>query len=131
VRFLLTLALCSWPAPAQTNQEAEPNMACVERLQLPVYPRLAATARISGSTTAKIAVASDGSFQANVSGHPLLTAAVDHALRASSFHKSCGGKSVTLVFNFVLSDYYPDGRVQDVSFGYPNQFWILPQIVRP
>ena len=131
MRFLLTLALCSWPALAQTGQDAEANMSCVDRLQLPIYPGTAAMARISGSTTAKIAVASDGSVEVKVSGHPLLSPAVDHALRASSFHKSCSGKSVTLVFNFVLSDYYPDGRVQDVSFGYPNQFWILPQIVRP
>jgi hypothetical protein len=34
MRFLLTFALCAWPALAQTNQEAESNMSCVERLQL-------------------------------------------------------------------------------------------------
>jgi hypothetical protein len=36
VRFLLTFALCSWPALAQSNQEADSNMSCVERLQMPV-----------------------------------------------------------------------------------------------
>jgi hypothetical protein len=48
VRFLLIFALCSWPALAQSNPEADSNMSCVERLQMPVYPPLAQQARISG-----------------------------------------------------------------------------------
>jgi hypothetical protein len=124
LQFLLTLALCCWPALAQSDQESEPNMSCIERLRLPVYPPLAAAARISGSVTATVVVASDGSVQTKMAGHSILSPAVDYALRASSFRKSCGTKSVTLVFKFVLSDYHPDGRLQDVSFGYPNQFWI-------
>jgi hypothetical protein len=127
MRLLATLILAGtaslWTAFAQ---DTESNMSCVERLQMPLYPPLAAAARISGSVTATVLVASDGSIQTTFSSgtHPLLSPAVDYALRASSFRKSCGVKSITLVFNFVLSEYYPDGRLQGVSFGYPNQFWI-------
>ncbi len=135
MRLLLILALCSWPALAQTNQEAESNMSCVERLQMPLYPGLAAAARVSGSVTATVVISANSSNQTTFSSgsHKLLSPAVDYALRASSFRKSCTGKSVILVFNFVLSDYYPDGKLQRVSFGYPNQFWIseLPRIVQP
>jgi hypothetical protein len=125
VRFLLAFALCSWPALAQTNQEADSNMSCVERLQMPVYPGLAEQARISGSVTATVLVASDGSPQTKAAGHTLLAPAVEKAIRASVFLKTCGGKSVRLVFNFVLGENLdPDKLPQRTSFGYPNQFWI-------
>lgn len=86
--------------------------------------------RISGRVTATVFVASDGSLQTKASGHPLLAPAVEKAIRASVFLKACGGKSVTLVFNFVLSE---NLDTQRVSFGYPNQFWISvgPRLVQP
>jgi hypothetical protein len=125
VRFLLTFALCSWPAFAQTNQDADSNMACVDRLEMPVYPPLANAARITGSVTATVVVASDGSLQTQAVGHKLLAPAVEKAIRASTFLVTCGGKSVRLVFNFVLAENLaPDKLSQRVSFGYPNQFWI-------
>jgi hypothetical protein len=125
VRFLLIFALYTWPALAQSNQESDPNMSCVERLEMPVYPPLAAAVRLSGSVTATVVVASDGSVQTNVVGHRLLVAAVEKATRSSVFRKTCGGKSIGLIFNFVLAeDLDPDRLPQRVSFGYPNQFWI-------
>ena len=121
MRFLLTLALCAWPALAQSNQDADSNMSCVDRLQMPLYPPLAQQARISGSVTATVAVTSDGALQTEAAGgHPLLAAAVEKALRASVFRGNCSGKTVRLIFNFGF-DSDPGKRV---SFGYPNQFWI-------
>jgi hypothetical protein len=120
VRFLLTLALCCWPALAHSNQEADSNMSCVERLEMPVYPPLAHQARISGSVTATVVVASDGSIQTKAEGHKLLAPAVERALRASAFRSDCSGKSVRLIFNFGF-DSDPGKRV---SYGYPNRFWI-------
>jgi hypothetical protein len=64
--------------------------------------------------------ASDGTLQTNAAGHPLLAAAVEKALRASSFRKTCSDKSVRLIFDFGF-DSDPGKRV---SYGYPNQFWI-------
>lgn len=69
-------------------------------------------------------MASDGSLQTKAAGHPLLRPAVEKVIRGSAFLKTCGGKTVTLVFNFVLGGLDPDNLPQRVSFGYPNQFWI-------
>jgi Gram-negative bacterial TonB protein C-terminal len=134
VRFLLTLALCSWPALAQSNQEVDSNMSCVERLQMPVYPPLARAARIRGSVTVTVSIAADGSKKTTMSpsAHLLLTAAIETALQASAFRTSCAGKSVTLVFNFVFGSELDQGRLpQRVSFAYPNQFYVStpPQII--
>ena len=115
-------------------QDLDSNISCVERLQVPVYPPLADAARIAGRVTATVLLASDGSLQTKASGHPLLAPAVEKAIRASVFLKACGGKSVTLVFNFVLGENFdPDKLPQRVSFGYPNQFWISvpPRVVQP
>jgi hypothetical protein len=115
-------------------QDSESNMSCVERLQMPLYPPLASQARISSSVSATAIVASDGTAQTKITGHPILAEAAEKALRASAFLKSCGGKSVKLVFNFVLGENFdPDKLPQRVSFGYPNQFWISvpPRVVQP
>ena len=134
MRLLLTLALCSWPALAQSNLDADSNMSCVERLQMPVYPPLANSARISGSVTATVVLASDGSLQTQAVGHTFLAPDVEKAIRASVFLKTCSGKSIRLVFNFVLGENFdPDKLPQRVSFGYPNQFWISvpPRVDQP
>jgi hypothetical protein len=44
-------------------QDSESNMSCVERLEMPVYPPLAATARISGNLTANVSISPDASIQ--------------------------------------------------------------------
>jgi hypothetical protein len=83
---------------------------------------------------ASVVVPSEGSLDIKVAGHSVLAPAVEKALRASTFRKICSGKSVTLVFNFVLGDQFdPDRLSQRVSFGYPNQFWISvpPRVVEP
>jgi len=78
-------------------------------------------------------LASDGSIQntvmewggASATAKRLFTPAVEHALIASAFRKSCVGKPVRLVFNFVLGEALdPNNLPQTISFGYPNQFWI-------
>jgi hypothetical protein len=49
--------------------------------------------------------------------------AVEKSLLASTFAKSCAGKKVTLVFNFVLLESLQPQEGTS-SYGYPNQFWI-------
>jgi hypothetical protein len=53
MRWLVLLAALSATAFAQ---EADSNMSCVERLEMPVYPKLAEAARIRGSVTATVVV---------------------------------------------------------------------------
>jgi hypothetical protein len=117
MRLFWILTICTGIACAQ---DTGTNMQCVERLEMPVYPPLADAARISGTVTAVVAIASDGSIRAKTEGHVHLTRAVETAIRASKFDKACVGKSVTLVFNFELSlDLHPRQ-----AFAYPNQFYI-------
>jgi hypothetical protein len=117
VRLLLILAACLGVASAQ---DTESNMACVERLQMPLYPGLAHQARISGTVTAAVSIPAEGAVRIDAKGHRLLAPYVEQAIRASTFRKACAGKSVKLIFNFS----FDEDRYKAVSFGYPNQFWI-------
>ncbi len=103
-------------------QDSDFNMSCVERLEIPQYPPLAHAAVIQGSLTATATLGSDGVVETKIVGHPLLTEAVKTAIGASTFRKSCAGKSVTVVFNFVIEKTYNSNA--RFSFGFPNQFWI-------
>jgi len=142
MQLLAVLALAStvWlgAASAQSNPVAESHASCIERLQMPAYPKLADAARVSGTLTATITLAPDGSIQNTVlemgPRKSLFSKAVEEALRASTFRRSCAGKSVILIFHFVLAtDLDKNSLPQTISFGYPNQFWISvpPQIIQP
>jgi outer membrane biosynthesis protein TonB len=98
-------------------------MSCIERLQMPRYPPLARQAAIQGSVKATVDLAPDASIQMKLVGHRLLSQAVETAVRASRFRPGCGGKSVSLIFNFE----FDSDPAKIVSFGYPNQFWISAQ----
>jgi hypothetical protein len=43
--------------------QADPNMACVERIEIPKYPRRATQARIQGTITASVLLNSQGSVK--------------------------------------------------------------------
>lgn len=134
MRFVSAIALIGlWTAQAQPMTDSGSNTHCIERLRMPAYPQLADAARISGSLTATVVLGTDGSIQntvldmgvASATALRLFPPAVELALRASAFRKTCGGESVTLVFNFVLGeDLDPNHLQQTVSFEYPNRFWI-------
>jgi outer membrane biosynthesis protein TonB len=117
VRLLATLILAGTASLGTAfAQDIQTNMSCVERLQMPVYPLLADQARLSGIVTATVLVASDGSIQTKVVGHSILGPAVEKAIRASAFRKTCDRKSVRLVFNFVLGENLdPDHLPRDQS----------------
>jgi hypothetical protein len=120
--------LSAQPEPGETS-----NISCIERLQMPKYPRLADVARISGSVTAGILLSTDGNTRkttldwgaASRSAKALISPAVDEALQRSAFKKDCGGKSIRPIFHFVLgTEAVPNNLPQSVSYGYPNEFWI-------
>jgi len=132
--YLFLLILAGLQAIAQI----ETNIACVERLEIPAYPALPKQARIAGVLTTIVllgpeasvgGITSDWSSQRSSGSkiENLFLPGVEKSLRASTFAKSCAGKRVTLVFNFVLSE---NPRLQETTsfFGYPNQFWIAAPI---
>ena len=110
------------------------NLSCVERLEVPGYPRLAAQADLGLVISATVVLAPDATIQETkltVAGpfekrRSLFAPAVQSALARSTFQRACAGKSISLVFHFVLDDHpkYPE-YVDRISFVYPNQFKIL------
>ena len=117
------------------------NITCIEKLQVPSYPPLAAQVRLDGVVVATVIVDKYGRVRdvslstemASPSAKQLFTSAVDNALRLSKYSKGCGDKPITLVFNFGLGDELVPGGSPNVFFGYPNRFWISapPNIVNP
>ena len=136
MRLLLGFAIMvlSSAAFAQSGSQTESNMYCVERMQMPVYPKLADAARVSGTSKATVTLDSDGSVRqpiitdmgnASTTAKRLFPPVVQEALRRSRFRKNCGGKSVRFVFIFELSEELdPNHLPQTISYGYPNRFWI-------
>ena len=130
------LILLGLPLVAQT----EANIACVERLQIPTYPILAAQARITGVVIANVLLGPNGSVDTIASAsdrgkaHPILLGGVEKSMRASTFAKACANKRLELIFNFVIEG-TPVQRPTEsaISFRYPNQFWIAtpPLLVNP
>lgn len=136
--ILSSSAICCGQAN-RPSPDADFNMSCIERLQMPLYPPLADQVRIAGSLRATVVLNPDGSIQRTAiemesglaTAKRLFTPAIEQALKASAFHRGCGGRSVHLLFHFMLDEeLYPQS--QRVSFGYPNQFWIAvpPKIVQ-
>jgi hypothetical protein len=102
-------------------------MYCVERMQMPVYPKLESDGSIRQPIITDMAVAS-------ATAKRLFPPVVQEALQRSRFSKNCGGRSVTFVFTFVLDkESDPNHLSQTVSYAYPNQFWISvrPKAVQP
>jgi hypothetical protein len=100
--FGVVILSCS--AFAQSGPETESNMSCVERVRMPIYPKLADAARLSGTVKATVPLKSDGSIRqpiimdtgtASGTAKRLFTSAVQEALLRSLFGKTCGGKSVS------------------------------------
>ena len=129
MRLLLVLAVGLGIASAQ---DVETNMACVERLEMPVYPALAAAARVRGTVSATVAVAASDSVKTTATGHVLLVDTVQKAIQASRFRANCGGTYVKLIFHFELDEGSNPATPRRVSFGYPNEFWIIvtPPIIK-
>jgi hypothetical protein len=110
--------------------EDQSNMSCVKRLQLPLYPSIAQSARITVAFTAAIVVANDGSAQSTsfegVSGpRPDLAKLfffpeVERSLKGSEFDVTCNGRTVRMAFDFRMDRNPPNLAV----FGFPNRFEI-------
>lgn len=134
MRFIATLVAAACAAFAQSSPEAEPNMFCIERMEMPTYPRVMELARITGTVRATVRPNSAGA-----AGEPIITetvvdptgklknfapAAVQEALRKSRYRADCNGKSVIVVFVFEYDLHLDSHHPQVVSYEYPNRFRI-------
>jgi hypothetical protein len=121
-------------APYRASSQAGPaespsNIGCLERLEMPDYPPLPRAASIQGTQTVKVLLseqatvqAVEGSLETRSTGvERYFKESAEKALKKSRFSKTCGGKTITLVFHYELRE---DDSKSLFAFQPPNQFWI-------
>ncbi len=134
----IAAALLSGTASGQTDRplpwQADSNIGCVERLEIPRYPPLATQARIEGTITASVLISPEGvpkplgteAASKFAQAKNLLSQPVWKVISDGKFRSDCAGNIVKLVFHFTLKGISNNPR-QTVSFGYPNVFWIASE----
>ena len=113
--------------------EGSSNIECLERLELPDYPPLARMVRITSIQTVKILLSAQATMQSIESSAQTKTAATEKdfrdstekALKNSLFSKTCGGKTVTLVFQY---EFRENSDKSLFAFTPPNHFWIRAEL---
>jgi hypothetical protein len=123
------------PAPA----ESPSNIECLEHLEVPDYPPLPRAASIQAIQTVKVLLsdrATVKSVENSLEGrHPTVEKdfeeSAEKAVKNSRFSKTCGGKTITLVFHYELRD--DPNRSSLFAFAPPNHFWIRygPVFINP
>jgi len=129
---VLTLTLGLNSATAQNPFEPDTNVACIERLQMPAYSALTGS---EGTVTASVLLSPRATVEEvrtrldskteKVIG--ALIHSVEKAVKEGTFHSYCGGKTITLVFDFKIDGKPSGSPKQSVSFGYPNKFSIVTE----
>jgi hypothetical protein len=112
--------------------ESESNAQCVVRLLVPSYPYADRVSNTSGALRAAVNLDAQGAVQSQeieiVSGpkdQRFFKAAIDRGLKASTFNKTCAGRTVRLTFRFKM------GGADAVWFEYPSTYEItaLPPLL--
>jgi hypothetical protein len=122
--------VCALACSAATQENGDnSNMSCAERLDLPMYPRLADAARISARVGTTIHIGNGGSVEgitSDLKGTEPVKAAflksIEDAVRGSRFAAACAGRTVAIEFQFSLGEQLSTERV---SFTYPNRFTVF------
>ena len=96
---------------------------------MPDYPPLPRQAHIQGIQTVKVLLSEQATVQSVESSIQARTTAVERAFRESAekalkrsqFSKTCGAKTITLVFQYEVRE---DDNKSLFAFEPPNHFWI-------
>ena len=114
--------------------ESPSNIECLEYLEVPDYPPLPRQGRVQGIQTVKVLLSErataqtvESSLQNNNPRIVDLTKkafaeSAEKAVKNSRFSKTCGGKTITLVFHYEFRD--DPNKSSLFAFGPPNHFWI-------
>jgi len=108
------------------------NSQCIASFPIPGYPGLARRARLVGTLTVVVSLDQDGKIRRiaaqahlnNDRAQSALLTPIENAIRKSDFLPSCGGKDVTLTFEFRINGDPYDRQQEEVTFGYPSHFTI-------
>ena len=132
----LLLVIAPYRASGQPGPvESRSNIECLEHLEVPDYPPLARQARIQATQTVKLLLSDQATIQSiehslqgkAVNVERLFKEGAEKALKNSRFSKTCGGRTITLVFHYELRE--DDNRKSLFAFEGPNQFWIRVGLV--
>jgi hypothetical protein len=128
----LLLVIAPYRALGQLRPGESPsNIECLEHLEIPNYPPLARTGRFQATQTVKVLLSDQAtienahySLKYTLQGKAAIlerafAESAEKALKNSRFSKTCGGKTITLVFDYELTN-------DDRSFAFepPNHFLI-------
>src|SRR5258708_1408186 len=124
---------------AQNPFEPDFNLACVGRITVPVYTMVARQMQVEGTIPATVVLSPQASVQLittefasktpKVTGSLIQT--VEDTIRGAVFRVACGGKTVSLIFDFKISGVAADNPKQSVAYGYPNKFWGMTEPGKP
>jgi hypothetical protein len=125
----LLLMIAPYRASGQSGPvEVPSNIGCLEHLEIPEYPPLARVARLHAIQAVKVVLSSQATIQSigfSLQGKAAslpeksFKEGAEKALKNARFSKACGGKTITLVFDYELSN---DERT--FAFEPPNHFLI-------
>jgi hypothetical protein len=127
----LLLLIAPHRAYGQPRPAGSPsNIECLERLEVPDYPPLPRTASIQAVQTVKVHLSDQATVQnveSSLQGKVInlekdFKDAAQKSLKNSRFSKTCGGKTLTLVFHYEMRD--DPNQSSLFAFGPPNHFWI-------
>jgi hypothetical protein len=142
--LMLSALLVPCSLAAQDAPSSAAGLTCIERLEMPQFPRIAQALRVRPDIEASLILKVDGSVEttrlsssAPASVVKLFEPEINRAIRSSRFSANCTTRVVTVVFQFRLT-----GNVDDdfrgVAFIFPNRFEIVAseprvegQIARP
>jgi hypothetical protein len=136
----LLLTIAPDRASAQPGSaESRSNIECLDHLEIPEYPPLPRTASIQAVQTVKVLLSDQATIQnieSTLQGkYPTVEKdfkeGAEKALKNSRFSRTCGGKTVTLIFHYEIRD--DPNKSSLFAFEAPNQFWIRygPVYVNP
>ena len=127
----LFLVIAPYSASGQPGPAESPsNVECLERLEIPDYPILARQGGVENIQTVKVLLSDQATIQSieqSLQGKlvkidRLFKEGAEKALKNSRFSRTCGGKTVTLVFHYEIRD---DPNTSSLfAFGPANHFWI-------
>jgi hypothetical protein len=114
-------------ASAVAAAAAEQVPVCLDQLFKPVYPPLAAMARVQGVVQARFWVDPDGRvFVDSVQGHRLLTRTIEQSQGATHLDSlQCGGQEFKVVYRFEIGDAIDVGGATKVTFESPDAFRVF------
>src|SRR5262245_17351340 len=104
-------------ALGQADPRAQSNISCIERLDAPIYPPLARQARLTREfitsvrldARARVTTVSSEVVGGDAKTKRLLLAPnIERSVRSASFAQDCEGKTVILMFRFIIDNRPPN-----------------------